>query len=1485
MKCVSERDDIDVVEKAENRSAANSPAVSAGSNDITIRQDTPADEAKAKPGFLNRLKKAFSTEDDPQQENGGSDPLEEDEGLIGSLFGRFKKKSADESEPSSAEENTDSSEGEAPVEAEQNAENAAAAEIPEKQVKEEDPAEEEEFLMISAFLEGEEYTPADSAFDAHSALEDEEAVFEVDDENEDVAAYNEENTELTVLGDAHDGSDHTEEAKSDAPETGEKTADAAENSGADASEGGEAAASGEADSVAEAASDRQEADNSESKAAEGGEGRESDGESGVAAADAPGSAEDKAADTLEGQEEAPASEGVQAAADVNAAADGDAPCENGEAAANGEGDGAEPEKGHLTESLEDDDDEAFAPEEELLFDETDEELSDLASVDGLEDFGELTALFGEDDAESAPADKIPDTKEYGEEHSSEPLDKEEPKAEEAPSQDDRAQDKQESGAPAEITPENAENTENAGNTENSDNKEANDNNDAVAGEETKSETAQTDDKAEGNNGEQTAPEAVPAQTELPEKSDENDAEKAVGAEQEKGGALASVKSLLARAKSGIEKKPAQSGKTDDEKPQSAVSEADGSKSFFARTKDKLIELWNTKEDDEAAKAPQTAPVSDVLEEAEEDENDGWITGGEKAVIQEAPQEDGWVTGGLTHKENSEAKQPEKKEPETAPKPEAPKAEEKTEKVSEETPEKTAEEKAEQKESAEETPKPKTPVISIIKNDNAAASRVDEDKLRESLNVIERDDTDVLTEEQKKALETNKKVLERVQALEQETAQAREELRREAVEREAKEAAAAVVTELEVTDYRPARGETVKFSAGRFTDSVRSEYDCIVNYKRMRSVSTKAALITEAAPVSAAPASPAAKETPLPDISQSSIPEFKEARDFERNHDKVDSICKKLDYQDERDPEPVEYRCEEDANAVRKHVTAVRRRESWVCGAALGITLASFIFSCFAGRFTVGNGADSTAALQRIYAVVNLLMYAGILFCCRNIIINGLKPLKRFKANPDTGVALAAAAAAFQALLAVILPTAFLGQGQGVYTLIVMLTLSVCCAGRYMNADRISANFRFVSDTVQKYAGKFFPDQRMVAKLLSGTKNDKTELSFQKKTSFLKHFMRLSRAEDPGDKLAATFALPALILSLFVALIAGIASKSFLDAWSVLCVMLCAGIPISSRALAAVPLHRLSKKALVNKSMIVGYSAVETFSDSAAVMIDSKDLYPAGSIQMNDFKAIDTYRWQDGIYAAAAVTIAAGGAMAGMFDGMIDKKTRESLPSADGVMYEDGKGLIGWVNNERICVGNRTLMKAHGILAPAREEEEVLRTGGSEPLYIAMSGQLVGILLVSYTANHRVSDVLKRMEASDMSMLVRTTDVNITAERIARDFGVGIKSIKVLEQKGSNVIRDEMVGKEKASPAFIATKGGVTSFGLAVSECIQTKRNISLSLAVEIVGALLKILVVTAIVLFAGIHHVGAIQLFLFSIFWVAAVLCAPIVVQKFQDNF
>ena len=239
-------------------------------------------------------------------------------------------------------------------------------------------------------------------------------------------------------------------------------------------------------------------------------------------------------------------------------------------------------------------------------------------------------------------------------------------------------------------------------------------------------------------------------------------------------------------------------------------------------------------------------------------------------------------------------------------------------------------------------------------------------------------------------------------------------------------------------------------------------------------------------------------------------------------------------------------------------------------------------------------------------------------------------------------------------------------------------------------------------------------------------------------------------------------------------------------------------------------------------------------------------------------------------------------MAGMFDGIIQGDKQENLPTAEGVMYEDGKGLIGWVNNERIFIGNRKLLLAHGIEPMTKDYEAEHKEDGNEILYLACAGELVAMFIVGYSANRRVADALRRMESNGMSLLIRTTDVNITAERIAGDFGISHRSIKILEQKNSNVIRDEMIGKEKSSPAVIATKGGVTSFGRAVSGCIQTKRNISLSLAVQIFGVLLVLLIVTLIVLVTGIHHVKAIPMFMILLFWIIAVLVAPNIAQRFR---
>ncbi len=1088
------------------------------------------------------------------------------------------------------------------------------------------------------------------------------------------------------------------------------------------------------------------------------------------------------------------------------------------------------------------DDEEFIAEEELLFDESDDETE---IISGDDDFDELSTIFGEDEDNSSddPAKAAEGEPQAG---MSEPLEdndgEEKPEAEaNAPSEE---KPEAEADAPAEEKPEAEADT-----------------------------PAEEKPEAEADTPAEEKPEAeadTPAE-EKPEAEADTPAEEKPEAKSDTPAVENSEESM----------------DFEDISSTSAPEENKGKvKVFFGKVKKKLSEMWNAKD------IPENESVAQP--ENDEDENDGWIYN--NSAKDEAESEgnsnssvDKQSSDHNYNKNSEAAEQPKKPElvvisenddDSTAHEDDI--HEDSSEDQDNENAKENSdneETKAADNEAAEQPPEPiltKTGVqIEVIKNDNVSESNVDEEQVRGSLNVIEQKASDVLTDEQKREIEDSRRTLERAEEFERDSEREREQLRREQT----------APSEIEITDYHAEGSNSIKFAAGRFSESVKTEYECIVNYKKMISVSSKEALTehndkTEESTASSGEKKP--RRIVMPEIGQSEIPELQEAREFERNHDKIDSIGKRLDYRDERSPEPVEYRSEEDEESVRDHLNSRRKSDFTVCAVTAGVTAAAFLVSCFAGAFTVGKGTESLASSQRIFALIQLILYAASLFVNRNVMINGLKPLRSFKANADTGAAMAAAAAAVQMLMAVITPRSFLSKGLNFYVLPVMLALSVMAVGRYMDSDRAAANFRFVSDPAQKFAGKFFPDPRKVATLLSGTRSDKTELSYQKKAAFLTHFIRISRAEDPGSKLASRFSLPALIAAVLVALIGGIASKSFFDGWSILCVMLFAGIPIGSRALVSIPMHKLSKNSLLNKSMIASYFAVETFSDSAAVMIDAKDLYPEGSIQMEDFKALDPYSWQDGLYAAAAVTMAAGGAMTGVFDGMIKKSNRVNIPVAENVIIEDGKGLIGTVKNERIFVGNGSLLRSNGIPAPDESEEEQYRENGNEPVYIAMGRRLVGVILVRYTANHRVADVLKHMETADMSLLVRTTDANITAERIARDFRVNVKCVKVLETKNSNFIRNEMVGKEKSAPAFIATRGGVMSFGLAVSECIRMKRNVSLSLAVEIVGALLRAFIVAIIILFGGVQYLSAVTLFILSLIWIAAVLGAPMIAKRFM---
>ena len=164
-------------------------------------------------------------------------------------------------------------------------------------------------------------------------------------------------------------------------------------------------------------------------------------------------------------------------------------------------------------------------------------------------------------------------------------------------------------------------------------------------------------------------------------------------------------------------------------------------------------------------------------------------------------------------------------------------------------------------------------------------------------------------------------------------------------------------------------------------------------------------------------------------------------------------------------------------------------------------------------------------------------------------------------------------------------------------------------------------------------------------------------------------------------------------------------------------------------------------------------------------------------------------------------------------------------------------------------------------------------------YLARSGELVAMFVVSYASTLRIAELLQQAEANGVSFLVQTTDCNVTGEKIAEDFGIYFRSVKVLPTGLGNVCIEITSQKEDTSRAYLATRGSFFSLLRGISGCIRMRSNISLSVVIQLIGVILGVLVAATLVLCAGVSALKGIEVLVFMLFWVAATLIAP-AIQK-----
>lgn len=448
------------------------------------------------------------------------------------------------------------------------------------------------------------------------------------------------------------------------------------------------------------------------------------------------------------------------------------------------------------------------------------------------------------------------------------------------------------------------------------------------------------------------------------------------------------------------------------------------------------------------------------------------------------------------------------------------------------------------------------------------------------------------------------------------------------------------------------------------------------------------------------------------------------------------------------------------------------------------------------------------------------------------ITSGINRLKKKKPDASTAVMFSATVAfVHNTVIAVaganntaVLPifSAVAGAGFFIYTL----------SGR-LNAERILRSFEL---TAYKYEDGVYNvhslrNEEDVREISRGLLMDSPDLLYSSKAIFPANYIKNSR-NTYAERRTTGLVLPAAaVASVITAVLCGVLSKNLFSAYTVFTGTFCLCAPVMAAFAPALATRIVNRELNREGTVITGSNIAENINAANAVVIDASDIFDRSHCIMHgmiDFKQI---RIDDVLVYAAALVIKSGGPLRESFENVISRDFN-ILPQVSELKYEDKLGISARIRSQKVLLGNRTLLANHNVDVPDKSVENRHASDGKRVIYLAVDGCCAAMFVVSYAVDSNLRDYLHRLEATGTQVLVRTNDVNVTEEMLARGFGLPKSTFCILGSAGGRRFirrRDEVTERTSAS---IIHDGSASTMLRAVSAAQQLYRNLNVSFVAQ-----------------------------------------------------
>ena len=426
-----------------------------------------------------------------------------------------------------------------------------------------------------------------------------------------------------------------------------------------------------------------------------------------------------------------------------------------------------------------------------------------------------------------------------------------------------------------------------------------------------------------------------------------------------------------------------------------------------------------------------------------------------------------------------------------------------------------------------------------------------------------------------------------------------------------------------------------------------------------------------------------------------------------------------------------------------------------------------------------------AAQPMMFYLVNLVFFAIALVGFLPTLANGLAGFAKAPTQ-DSFVVVPAVWSFIQLNVCVFANKGLDTSATTIFAAFTVLSLGFNALGKYISANTIMHNLRLAEVPEGINAGYILKDMEDVKRLARTLEEKNPQIMVSRKTGYISNFISGGFSTHKSEKSSKLLA----IFTAVVSLVCFVLGWKTAGDWR-MGVSAAAGagvlmLPLAHSLISSVP-GSLMQKAL-NKvgALVNGWLGIYQLSDATHVSFDAKHLFPKGCVVLHGIKTFEKERLDLAILYAASIAIEYVDNLRSVFMTVIDGK-KDMLYPIESCEYKVGQGYVAWIENNRVIMGNRSIMEEFGINLPPISMETAFMSEGKKPIYLSVNGKMFGMFVVSYHPDHAVKENLMHLIENGKCVILQSNDFNVDSQLLEFVYSLPQDTVQVLNKNETTLL--------------------------------------------------------------------------------------------------